>query len=247
MSERSRLMSTYPLTAKYDEEWVRENALGENTLCQVESLARHLPFERGMRVLDLGCGKATSSIFLAREFGVEAWAVDGATSQTDNYKRAVALGCERSVIPLRADARNLPFPKEFFDAVIAIDSFLYYGTDERYLGYLTQFLKPNGLLGIVDIAFTREIESIDDAPEFLRPQYHKHWSFVHSVAWWTRRWENTGLVELLHAGLLPDSDALLRDYARGRPPAQDEDSIMRAVPQDHDELIALFCLVAKRR
>src|SRR5450755_2969129 len=60
----------FPRTAKYDERWIRENALGENALCQAESLARHLPFNSGMRVLELGCGKATSSIFLAREFDV---------------------------------------------------------------------------------------------------------------------------------------------------------------------------------
>ncbi len=72
--------SAFPLTAKYDPRWIRDNALGENALCQVESLARRLPLRAGMRVLDLGCGKATSSIFLAREFGIEAWAADAATS-----------------------------------------------------------------------------------------------------------------------------------------------------------------------
>src|ERR1700722_7383266 len=89
----------FPLTAKYDPQWIRDNALGENALCQVESLARRLPLRAGMRVLDLGCGKATSSIFLAREFGIEAWAADAATSPTENRKRAVALECERSVFP----------------------------------------------------------------------------------------------------------------------------------------------------
>lgn len=247
MNQSPTLKSKFPLTAKYDPQWVRDNALGENALCQAESLARHLPFQRGMRILDLGCGKATSSIFFAREFGVEAWAVDGATSPSENYKRAATLNCERSVLPLRADARNLPFAKEFFDAAVAIDSFLYYGTDERYLAYLAQFIKPGGYIGVVDIAFTRELRSIDDAPEYLRPQYHKHWSFVHSVAWWTRHWENSGLVDMKFAGLLPESAALLRDYVRGRPSEQDEDSIMRAVPQDEEGLLALFCLVAIKR
>ena len=32
--------------------------------------------EPGMRVLDLGCGKGLSSIFLAKEFGVQVWAAD---------------------------------------------------------------------------------------------------------------------------------------------------------------------------
>jgi hypothetical protein len=34
--------------------------------------------------------------------------------------------------------------------LIAIDSFLYFGTDERYLGYLIQFIKPGGFIGVVD-------------------------------------------------------------------------------------------------
>ncbi len=238
--------STFPLTAKYDPQWILDNALGENALCQVESLASRLPLRAGMRVLDLACGKATSSIFLAREFGVEVWAVDGATSPTDNHKRARELQCEARVFPLRVDAHSLPFAKDFFDAVIAIDSFLYFGTDDRYLGYLTQFIKPGGFVGVVDIAFTRELRSIEDAPEYLRPQYPKHWSYVHSVEWWRRHWEKTGLVDVQYAEILPESNDLLRDYVLDRPPEQDENSIMRVVPRDHEGLIALFCLVARK-
>src|SRR5450631_1818573 len=195
----------FPLAAKYDPKWIRDNALGENALCQAESLARRLPLHAGMRVLDLGCGKATSSIFLAREFGIEAWAADAATSPTENRKRAVALECERSVFPLRADAHNLPFAKDFFDAVIAIDSFLYYGTDDRYLNSLVQFIKPGGFVGIVDIAFAREVRSIEEAPEYLRAQYAKHWSYVHSISWWRQHWEKTGLVDVQCADPLPES------------------------------------------
>ena len=237
----------FPLTAKYDPKWIRDNALGENALCQAESLARRLPLHAGMRILDLGCGNAASSIFLAREFGVEVWAADGATSPTENRKRAVALECEASVFPLRVDAHSLPFAKDFFDAVIAIDSFLYYGTDDRYLSYLVQFIKPGGFIGVVDIAFTREIRSIEDAPEYLRPQYQKHWSYVHSTEWWTQHWEKTGMVEVRCAELLPESNDLLRNYVRDRQPDRDEDSIMRAVPYSDDGLISLFCLVACKR
>ncbi|MGH7005548.1 MAG: SAM-dependent methyltransferase, partial [Alphaproteobacteria bacterium] len=103
-----------------------------------------------------------------------------------------------------------------------------------------------GAIGVVDIAFTREIRSIEDAPGYLRPQYHKHWSYVHSVAWWKAHWEKTGLVEVQCAEYLPESAGLLRDYVRGRPAEQDQDAIMRAVPHDHDGLIALFCLVGRK-
>jgi cyclopropane fatty-acyl-phospholipid synthase-like methyltransferase len=39
-----------------------------------EWLAEALDLRPGMRVLDLGCGRAMSSVFLRREFGVQVWA-----------------------------------------------------------------------------------------------------------------------------------------------------------------------------
>ena len=237
----------FPRAAQYDKRWIRENALGENALCQAESLARHLPFNSGMRVLDLGCGKATSSIFLAREFKVQVWAVDGGTSASENFQRAIFLESDTRVFPLRLDAHSLPFAKNFFDAVVAIDSYLYFGTDERYLPYITKFIKPNGYIGVVDIGFRREIRTIGQAPEYLRPQYEKFWSSIHTVEWWQQHWQKTGLVDVHWAQFLPESDMLLRNYCAECPPDQDKDPIMQAVPNDHERLLGLFCLVARKR
>lgn len=237
----------FPRTAKYDERWIRENALGENALCQAECLARHLPFSAGMRVLELGCGKATSSIFLAREFQVQVWATDSGTSATENFHRAIALASETRVFPLRVDAHSLPFANKFFDAVVAIDSYLYFGTDERYLPYLANFIKPGGFIGVVDIGFRREIGSIEEAPECLRPQYEKYWSSIHTVEWWKRHWQKTGLVDVQCAQFLPESDWLLHNYWAERPAGQNEDPIMQAMPNDDTGLIGLFCLVARKR
>lgn len=237
----------FPRTAKYDKRWIRENALGENALCQAESLARHLPFISGMRVLELGCGKATSSIFLAREFAVQVWATDSGISATENFQRAVVLETATHVFPMRVDAHSLPFAKNFFDAVVAIDSYLYFGTDERYLPYIAQFIKPGGFIGVLDIGFRREIRSIEEAPEYLRPQYEKYWSSIHTVQWWKQHWQKTGLVDIQNAEFLPESDWLLRKYWVERPPDQDKDPIMRAVPKDDDRLIGLFCLVARKK
>ena len=237
----------FPRTAKYDQRWISENALGENALCQAECLARHLPFRPGMRVLELGCGKATSSIFLAREFDLQVWACDSGTSSTENFRRASALECRDRVFPMRVDAHDLPFAKEFFDAVIAIDSYLYFGTDERYLSYLERFIKPQGHVGMVDIGFRREVNSIEDAPDYLRPQYEKYWSSIHTLDWWARHWNKTGLVDMQHAAFMPESDNLLRDYCAERAPARSEDPIMQAVPLDQAKLLGLFCMVARKR
>ena len=58
----------YPLSSKYDPDWVFENQMGPNALWLTEWLCQEMDLQPGMRVLDMGCGKALSSILLAREF-----------------------------------------------------------------------------------------------------------------------------------------------------------------------------------
>ena len=125
----------------------------------------------GMRVLDLGCGRASSSIFLRREYGVQVWATDLWFSAAENIQRIRDAGVEDGVFPLHADARSLPFAPSFFDAIVCIDSFPYYGTDDLYLNYLAQFVKPGAPIGIAGAGWSREIEG--PVPEHLR-------------AWWTQ-------------------------------------------------------------
>jgi cyclopropane fatty-acyl-phospholipid synthase-like methyltransferase len=55
-------------TAKYDKQFVSDNLMGPNALKMVEELTSKLDLHPGMRVLDLGCGKGLTSIFLAKEF-----------------------------------------------------------------------------------------------------------------------------------------------------------------------------------
>ena len=53
----------FPLSAAYDRSWIKKNSLGENVLYNLESLCEIMEFKEGMRVLDLGCGKAASAVF----------------------------------------------------------------------------------------------------------------------------------------------------------------------------------------
>ena len=62
--------SEFPLSNSYDPEWVMDNQMGPNALWLMEWLCQDLDLKAEMRVLDLGCGTAMTSIFLARELGV---------------------------------------------------------------------------------------------------------------------------------------------------------------------------------
>ncbi len=221
----------FPLTAKYDKDWVIQNSIGGNVLYYVESLCEVLNLEKGMRILDLACGKAISSIFLAKEFDVQVWAIDLEVSPTENNKRIIEMNCDNKVFPIKADARNLPFlPKEFFDVVIALE-YSYFGTDDLYLTYISQFLKPKGLIGIIDWCFTREFRSLSEVPAYLRSFYQDYdFHALHSVEWWKNHWEKTGLVEIQCAEFLPYKDFILQEEIRNW------EYTMQVLAKDHEEL-----------
>ena len=132
----------FPRSSKYDPAWVIENEMGPNVLWLTEFLCEAMNLIPGMRVLDLGCGKALSSMFLAREFNVQVWATDLWVSASENAQRIRAAQLDNQVFPIHADARSLPFADEFFDAIISVDAFEYFGTDATFLSSVVPLLKP---------------------------------------------------------------------------------------------------------
>ena len=61
----------FPLSSNYDPVWMIKNEMGPSSSWLTEFLIKSIDLRPGMRILDLGCGKAMSSIFLAKEFGVQ--------------------------------------------------------------------------------------------------------------------------------------------------------------------------------
>lgn len=175
---------------------------GASALWLAEWLAEVLELQPGMRVLDLGCGRAASSIFLHREFGVRVWAADMWFSASENFQRIRDAGVEQGVLPIHADARALPFPTASFDAIVALASFSYFGTDDLYLNYLARFLAPGGVLGIAGEGLMREIDG--PLPDHLRSWWTCDLWCLHSAAWWRRHWERTGILDITVADTMPD-------------------------------------------
>jgi SAM-dependent methyltransferase len=139
----------FPRSSRYHPGWIASSVSGgANSLWLTEWLTEAMELRAGMRVLDLGCGRGASSVFLHQEFGVQVWATDLWFSVDERAQRIRDAGVHDAVFPIHADARALPFAVDFFDAVVCIDSFVYYGTDDLYLNYLARFVKPGGPIGI---------------------------------------------------------------------------------------------------
>jgi SAM-dependent methyltransferase len=209
----------FPRASAYDPEWVLENQMGPNALWLIEWLSQGLDLKPGMRVLDLGCGKALTSVFLAKELGVRVWATDLWIGPDNNWRRVVEAGVEDLVCPLRAEAHALPFAQGFFDAVVSIDAYHYFGTDELYLGHLAGFVKPGGSLGIVVPGLTAPLG--DHAPaHLLEPQangkvfWEDECASFHTADWWRALWSRSGRVCSVSADTLPDGWRMWRDFER---------------------------------
>ena len=236
-------MKSYPRTEKYDEHWISENWMGPHPLILLEELCGHMDLKPGMKVLDMGCGKGLSSVFLAKEFGVTVFANDLWIPATENLRRIEEAGVDDLVFPIHAEARALPYAEEFFDAAISIDSYHYYGTDETYFpGVYSKLVKPGGQFGIVVPGLTREFES--GYPETLKDYWLGELFTFHSKDWWRHLWEKTGIVDIRACYDIDDPKAIWRPWAewsKGRL-GFDDDEFLDADTNDDVSLIALSAI-----
>jgi SAM-dependent methyltransferase len=244
MPTDNRLLSDrFPRSSQYNPEWVLTHASGgANSLWLTEWLASALDLKPGMRVLDLGCGRASSSIFLRREFGVQVWATDLWFSATENIQRIRDAGVEDGVFPLHADARSLPFAPEFFDAIVCIDCFPYFGADDLYLNYLAQFVKPGFPIGIAGVGVLQEIEG--SVPDHLRPMWGQDFWAIHSAAWWRRHWERTRILDVVVADNMPDGWQRWLEWQRAVAP--DNAVEIKAVEDDGGRYLGYVRVVGRR-
>jgi cyclopropane fatty-acyl-phospholipid synthase-like methyltransferase len=207
----ARTKERFPRASAYDTDWVVENLMGPNVLWLAEFLAEAVPLQPGMRVLDLGCGKAISSIFLAKEFKVDVTAADLWIKPTENQKRIDAAGLAGRVTPVHAEAHALPFAEASFDAIVSLDAYHYFGTDDLYLGTIAKFLRPGGRLGIVVPGLAHEIAEV---PQSIKPWWEWDFCSFHSPQWWRHHWAKTRLLTVETADRLPDGRACWLEWCR---------------------------------
>ena len=153
---------------QYDTSFVKENMMGPNSIRMIEELAKSMKLEKDMRVLDLGCGKGLTSIYLAREFGVTVFATDLWISASENYERFKAMGVDDKIIPIHAEAHDLPFAQEFFDAAVSVDAYHYFGIEPDYLEkHFAPLVKKGGQIAVAVPGLKKEFAA--EVPAGLAP------------------------------------------------------------------------------
>lgn len=238
MSER------FPRTSRYNPDWISSSVSGgANSLWLAEWLTEAMSLGPGMRVLDLGCGRGASSIFLYREYDVQVWATDLWFSPDERMRRIYDAGAEHAAFPIHADARALPFAEGFFDAVVSIDSFVYYGTDDLYLNYLARFVRPGGQIGIAGAGLVQEIDG--PTPEHLAAWWEPSMANLHSAEWWRRHWDRSGVAHVDVADTMADGWKYWLEWQRAIAP--DNQLEIDALTADGGRHLGYVRAVARRR
>ena len=175
----------YIRSEKYNTPELMGKIMGPNPVKLEEELLLHCEIPAGAVVCDLGSGQGLTSVFLAKEYGFKVYAADLWSDPEENkaFFREMGLKDEQ-IIPVKADACNLPFEKEFFDGVVSTDSYNYFGRDPGYLDEkLLPFVKKGGYIYIAIPGMKQDCHEHLPA-ELLLSWTTEQMEYMHDVAYW---------------------------------------------------------------
>jgi cyclopropane fatty-acyl-phospholipid synthase-like methyltransferase len=202
----------YIKTGKYDQKFLFNNMMGPNAMKIAEQLTAGLAIKPGMRILDLGCGKGLTSIFLAKEFDAQVFAHDLWITATENYQRFKLFNLDNLIIPVHGDALDLPYADEYFDAVVSVDSYEYFGETESYMDEkLAPLVKQGGIIAIAIPGVKEELNS--ELPvEMTYSWTAEDLSSFHSCEWWRELLGKSQKIEIESVSEIQDLDELWNDW-----------------------------------
>ena len=188
----------FPKTSTFPQSVMRSRSMGPNPLKLCEELLGLADLPGGSVVLDLGSGAGLTSALMAREYGLIVYAADLWSDPSENMRFFEECGLTgKQVIPLKADATALPFAAGFFDAVVSVDSYNYFGRDPEYLGeHLLPLVKYGGELLFAIPGMVRDCH--DDLPACLLASWTpEQLDYMHDMSWWHGNFVQTAGVEIV--------------------------------------------------
>ena len=204
-----------PKSAKYHTSALLQKIMGPNPMKLEEELLVDHQIPSGAVVCDLGSGQGLTSVFLAKEYGFTVYAADLWSDPEDNRMFFDEMGLKKDqIIPVKADATNLPFEKEFFDAVVSIDSYNYFGRDERYLDdKLLPFVKKGGYVYIAIPGMKKDCH--DHLPkELLLSWTPEQLEYMHDIDYWTCLLKKSKGAEIISIKEMESNDEAWADWLK---------------------------------
>ncbi len=188
----------FPKAESFPQSTTRARSMGPNPLKLCEELLGYASVPTGSVVLDLGSGAGLTSALMAREYGFTVYAADLWSDPSDNMRFFEGCGLSNwQVVPLKADATALPFAHDFFDAIVSVDSYNYFGRDPHYLSeHLLPLVKRGGelLFAIPGMVY----DCHDDLPACLLESWTaEQLDYMHDIDWWRDNFVQTDGVKIV--------------------------------------------------
>lgn len=162
--------------------------MGPNSIRLLDELLCKVRIPPNARVLDLGCGTGLTSLFLAKETSAQVFATDLWISATDNYHRFLQWDISETVIPVHADANDLPFSDEYFYYIVSVDVLHYFSNQSKFFQRkILPLLKPGGtaLFTMPGLKVDFDGNEPPDVKEWASGENNEY-PYYHSCQWWRR-------------------------------------------------------------
>ncbi|MCI5846312.1 MAG: class I SAM-dependent methyltransferase, partial [Clostridiales bacterium] len=118
------------------------------------------------------------------------------------------------IIPVKADATDLPFEENFFDGIISTDSYNYFGRDPAYLDQkLLPFVKPGGYVYIAIPGMKRDCHQ-HLPKELLLSWTPEQLEYMHDAAYWRRMVSQCHGADVLAVEEMQSNDEVWADWLR---------------------------------
>ena len=205
----------YSKSEKYNSPELQARIMGPNPVKLEEELLLDHRIPEGAVVCDLGSGQGLTSVFLAKEYGFTVYAADLWSDPEENRKFFDAMGLDRGqIIPVKADAADLPFEKEFFDAVVSTDSYNYFGRDPRFLDEkLLPFVKSGGYIYIAIPGMKKDCHNALP-PELLLSWTPEQLDYLHDADYWRKITGECRGAEVLSVKEMESNEEVWADWLR---------------------------------
>lgn len=122
-------------------------------LLLTQKILENLNLEKKSKLLDIGCGKGISASYISNTYEIDVYGIDCSEKLILEAKKNYEIN--KLIV---ADAHDLPFEDEDFEAVIMECSLSTFGNINKALTEAKRVLRPNGFIGITDIYFKSEEE-----------------------------------------------------------------------------------------
>lgn len=181
----------YIRSQRYDTPQFTEKMMGPNPIKLTEELMLENRTPKGAVVCDLWSDPAENQAFFDQ------------------------LGLpHEQLIPVKADALNLPFEPAFFDAVVSVDSYNYFGRDPNFLGQkLLPYVKPDGYLYFAIPGMKQDCHD-HLPPELLLSWTPEQLEYMHDVAYWQHMISLTDGIEILSVAEMESNEEVWQDWLK---------------------------------